>query len=181
MKSILARIAYAVAVLSLGGWAQTSDSTQQPSNQLTKPQAQEEMAAAKKEVHTNSPLHLSIVETTTAKQELAAGFSELNCDEDGNIYLGAENWAGTIKKLNSKGELLATIDRHNNPDVEVYGAGSYTLAPTGELYTWVGAKKTGPSTYLFTARMGSTSQRLSWRAMFAGCRGHLPYLEMGTF
>src|SRR5581483_8136106 len=141
MKSILAQLIYSVVVLSLGCWGQTSDNIQLPSNQPTKPQAQEEIAAAKKEVQANSPLHLSIVEIITAKRELAAGFSELNCDEDGNIYLGAENWAGTIKKLNSKGELLATIDRHNNPDVEVYGAGSYTLTPTGELYTWVGSQK----------------------------------------
>lgn len=141
MKSILARIIYSVALLALGCWGQTSGTSQQPSNRPNKPQAQEEMVAAKKEVQVNSPLHLSIVETITAKRELAGVFSELNCDEDGNIYLGAENWAGTIKKLNSKGELLATIDRHNNPDVEVYGAGSYTLSPTGELYTWVGSQK----------------------------------------
>ncbi|HET9363824.1 MAG TPA: hypothetical protein VFP71_02440, partial [Candidatus Angelobacter sp.] len=71
MKSTLVRIAFSLAVLSLGCWGQTSDTSQQP---LNKPQAQEEIAAAKKEVHANSPLHLSIVETTTAKRELAGGF-----------------------------------------------------------------------------------------------------------
>jgi len=132
---------YAVLVLSLGCWAQTSGSLQQQPNRMNQPPAREDTAATKNEVLPTSVLHLTPVETIQVKNELAAGFADFTCDEDGNVYLGAETWAGSIRKLNPKGDLLTTFDRYSNPDIEVYGAGSYALTPDGDLYTWVGNKK----------------------------------------
>src|SRR5262245_60307055 len=126
------RIICLAALVSIGCWGQTSDSAQQQkSNQP--PRVQKDLVAAEKSQQPKSHLHLTIVETIPAKRVVASGFADLNCDEDGNIFLGAESWAGGIRKLNSKGELLADVEPYANPDVEVYGVGSYTLTYDGEL------------------------------------------------
>jgi hypothetical protein len=150
--SKLMRMVLSSAVLSLGCWAQTPGSAQQERSQGNPPQVQQGLMAAGKEPQPKSSLHLTIVETIHAKEEIATGFAEFTCDEDGNIFLGAEAAGAAIRKLNSKGELVATFDRYANPDIQVYGAGSYTLDVDGELYSWVGNPKDG---YVYVLGFGA--------------------------
>lgn len=85
--------------------------------------------------------YLTTAETITAPAEAATGFTKLDCDADGNLYLGAESpGALAIRKLNPKGERIAVYEPGANPDVKIWNAGDYSLTKDGELYVWVGAK-----------------------------------------
>lgn len=85
--------------------------------------------------------HLATVETIVAKQQTAAGFSDLVCDEDGNIYLGNEYGGEPIRKLSPKGDLATSFNLNSDSDVEVYGDGPFALSVDDELYAWVGNRK----------------------------------------
>jgi hypothetical protein len=80
------------------------------------------------------------VETFVSRAETASGFADLSCDGDGNLYLGAASQGDAIRKINSKGELVALFKPGANPDIEIRGAGSYNISPDGELYIWVGSR-----------------------------------------
>jgi hypothetical protein len=115
-----------------------------------------EARVAEKRSEDTSHLHLTPVATISAKSEVATGFADLTCDEDANLYLGLEDTGATaIRKLDSAGELKATFKPYANPDVQVYGVGSYTVSPDGELYIWVGNKKDGKFYVLVFASDGS--------------------------
>lgn len=140
--STFVRIAFSLGALSIACWAQISATIQEQRSTQSSQAPQPLMAADKGQPR--SDLHLVPVETTVAKSEIAVGFADLACDEDGNIYLGLDGGGGAaIRKLNSKGELVATFKAYADPEVEIYGQGPYTLTPDGELYTWVGNKKDG--------------------------------------
>jgi hypothetical protein len=128
---------------------------QQPQSTST-PNKVKEARVAEKRSEDTSHLHLTPVATISAKSEVATGFADLTCDEDANLYLGLEDTGATaIRKLDSAGELKATFKPYANPDVQVYGVGSYTVSPDGELYIWVGNKKDGKFYVLVFASDGS--------------------------
>jgi len=116
-----------IALVSFGCWGQSSPAgTAQPS--------------PIKETMPASILHLTPVETTTAPAEVATGFTDLACDSDGNLYLASDVPSSAIRKLNAKGELVAIFQADANPDIKVWGSGSFAVAQDGEVYHWVGAK-----------------------------------------
>ena len=130
-------------VLPIGCWAQSPGSNRQEQSEDHLQQPRQDVTSDDKQLAPQSPLHLTTVETVLAKREIAIGFADLLCDEDGNIYLGSENAGGPIRKLNAKGELVAPFELNAGPDVEVYGNGPYALNADGDLYTWVGNNKDG--------------------------------------
>jgi hypothetical protein len=138
------RMILCCAVLVKGGWAQSSGSDQHPeSDDNRQRRAAAQGKASDKRPAPESHLRLTQVETVLAKREIAIGFSDLACDEDGNIYLESENAGAPIRELNAKGERVASFVLSADPDVDVYGSGPYALSADGELYTWVGNRKDG--------------------------------------
>lgn len=119
-----------VAIVSIGCGAQSS-----PAGAPQPVPAKEQQTK-----QLSSTLHLTPVETITAPSEVAAGFAQLGCDSDGNLYLGSDSPAPGVRKLNTKGELVALFQPDANPDVKVWGSGSFAVTLDGELYNWVGAK-----------------------------------------
>lgn len=130
-------------------WAQSSADTQQPAatevskatvKDAAQPVAKEVAAPDTKGVTQPSKIRLTAVESIVSKTETATGFADLSCDSDGNLYLGAASQGDAIRKINSKGELLASFKPDANPDIEVYGVGRYSVTPDGEVYVPVGSK-----------------------------------------
>jgi len=132
------------AALSVAGWAQSS-SPDSPKANTQKPDTKEAQPAPEEEkpVKNNNPLHLTTVNTIVAPSETASGLGGggLQCDGDGNIYLESDSakYPG-IRKLNSKGELVATFKPDTNPDVKVEFAGDFFVTRDGEVYQLVGEK-----------------------------------------
>lgn len=94
-----------------------------------------------------SSLHLTITKTVISA-EMTNGIADRSCDEDGNLYLGADSpLQATIRKLNTNGELLATFKGDTNPDVKFGFAGAFFVMPDGELYQWFG-EKDSPNLYV---------------------------------
>lgn len=80
-------------VLSAGCWAQSQTQGVGAQPSVAKPKQP-------------AALHLTTVESVTARSEVATGFADLACDGDGNLYLGADSAAvPAIRKLNVKGSL----------------------------------------------------------------------------
>jgi hypothetical protein len=99
--------------------------------------------------------HLTPVENTVSS-ETATGFGgPYACDGDGNLYLRSEPAAGSIRKLNSKGERVALYQIRGNPDVEVDTAGSFSVTPDGELYMLTFSRKE-PSRYVLIFQSDGT-------------------------
>jgi hypothetical protein len=123
-------------------WAQADGAQQQTSTPELAAQPKNEAAVPEKP---KFDARLKVVEALTSKTELALGFSDLQCDEDGNIYLGVEYGGGStsIRKMNSAGELVARFEPYGVSEVQVLGAGSYAISSDGNLYTWVGNQKDG--------------------------------------
>lgn len=131
------RVFLASVLISTGCWAQASGSAQPNHGEQ-----QQTAVSDSQQPQSKTHLRLTAVETIPAKSEVATGFADLTCDEDGNLYLGlADPGATAIRKLNAKGELAAVFKPYANPDIEVYGAGSYTISPDGDLYMWVGSRR----------------------------------------
>lgn len=83
--------------------------------------------------------HLATMETASAPSEMTTGFTKMECDGDGNLYLGGDGpGALAIRKLNPKGELRATFKPDQNPDLKVWNAGDFSVTQDGEVYVWVG-------------------------------------------
>ena len=133
------------AALSVAGWAQSSSPA--PGAETQKPVAKEAQLQPtpeeEKPIKNNNQLHLTAINTIVAPSEVASGLGGggLQCDGDGNIYLESDSakYPG-IRKLNSKGELVAFFKPDTNPDVKVEFAGDFFVTRDGEVYQLVGEK-----------------------------------------
>src|ERR1700761_5737649 len=133
------------AALSVAGWAQSSSSPDSPKAETQKPDTKEaQLQPASEEaipVKNNNQLHLTAINIIVAPSEVASGLGGggLQCDGDGNLYLESDSakYPG-IRKLNSKGELVAFFKPDTNPDVKVEFAGDFFVTSDGEVYQWVG-------------------------------------------
>jgi hypothetical protein len=80
-------------------------------------------------------LHLNIVETVTIPTEIASTFSVPHCDSDGNFYLMTSYDGETgIRKLTSKGELLALYRASTASDPKIELATSFSVGVDGTVY-----------------------------------------------
>lgn len=135
-------------VLVAGCWALSSDAQQLATKEAQKAEAKQLAANTKAIDHSvkiadKSPrLHLSPVETISSKSEFATSFSDLNCDSDGNLYLGPLRPGSTaVRKLNSKGDLIALFEPTSaDSNIPVMGAAHYSLTPDGDLYLMVSSQ-----------------------------------------
>jgi hypothetical protein len=125
------------------GLAQSTDSAQQAGGSGVNHMRAPSLAGPTGTSNTSQTprLHLTPIESVLAKSEVATGFADLGCDSDGNLYLGLDSpGAPAIRKLNSKGELVAVFQPFANPDINVLGTGEYDVTADGELYMWVGSR-----------------------------------------
>ncbi len=135
----LIRLLIPFVALSALCWAQASDTSQKSDAAAAKP-AQPPAEPAPSATN-NSNLHLTVVKTVISPSETTNGIGDLQCDDNGNIYLGTDAAAYPgIRKLNSKGELIASFKPDTNPDVTIMGAGHYFVTRDGEVYQSVFAK-----------------------------------------
>jgi len=136
----------ACSAQSSSGTSQASakeDSSKAAAKDIAQPVAAEAAPGTKvaegKEATTSSKVRLTAVESVVSKTETATAFSQLTCDRDGNVYLGPVDGSG-IRKINAKGELVATYKPRANPDIDVYSEGRYSVTPDGEVYQHVESK-----------------------------------------
>ena len=85
--------------------------------------------------------HLMPGEASVSSETISRLSGPFACDSDGNIYLRSGLGSAPILKLNPKGERVALFQPAVNPDLEVGIAGSFSVAPDGELYMLVHARK----------------------------------------
>jgi hypothetical protein len=125
--------------LATGCWAQSMDDGAQQSG--SKPDKQPASTDINSKEVEHQPLHLTPLKTIPTSQA-TTGFGEISCDGDGNFYLGADSPAFPgITKINSNGELAALFKPDLNPDVPVEFGEDFFVTKDGEVYMWVGAKK----------------------------------------
>jgi len=128
-----------------------------------------------------TPLHLVTVESVTATSEVATGFADLVCDGDGNLFLGSESPSVPgIRKLSPKGELTALFQPNANPDVQVMGAGSFSVAEDGEVYLWVGSKNEITRYVLVFKPDGSYKTRIKLQPGFPWVPASIAVFPNGT-
>ena len=148
------RLLIPFVALSALCWAQASDTSQKSDTaaaKLAQPPAEPTPSATN-----NGNLHLTVVKTVIAPSETTNGIGDLQCDGNGNIYLGTDAAAYPgIRKLNSKGELIASFKPDTNPDVTIMGAGHYFVTRDGEVYQSVFAKDEPTSYVLIFKNDGS--------------------------
>ena len=156
-------------------WTQSSPGVQPPSakKDSSKPIAKDVMQPSTSDAGTSgrkgvgSPvIHLTAVENVISKTETATGFTELSCDGDGNVFLGPADNGDAIRKINAKGELVASFTPEANPEVKVYGVGRYSVSPDGELYVPVGSQETRGWHLLVFKSDGSYSTNIKLDAGF---------------
>jgi len=146
-------------LLCVACWAQSSGTPQPPDKADSSKAAVKEVAqpaaavappdtraAEGKEATASSKVRLTAVESVVSKTETLTAFSQPTCDSDGNVYLGPADGSG-IRKINAKGELVASFKPRANPDIDVYSEGRYSVTPDGELYIHV-ESKTPPHRYI---------------------------------
>lgn len=162
-------------LFSFSCWAQSSTGVQSPSSKNDSPKpiatrVRQPIASAAggsdgKEV--SSPvIYLTAVENVISKTETGGLFAELSCDREGDVYLGPARNGDAIRKINAKGELVASFTPEANPDVKVYGVGRYSVSPDGELYVPVGSQQTHGWHLLVFKSDGSYSTNIKLDAGF---------------
>lgn len=130
-----------LTVLSALACAQSASESQESASPAAEAPAKAAAPASEKAKVSSSGenLHLTIMKTVVSPTETTNGIGDRQCDSDGNLYLGTDTaiYPG-IRKLNSKGELVASFKPNTNPDVKIYGAGKFFVTSDGEVYQWVG-------------------------------------------
>jgi hypothetical protein len=174
------------AALSVTGWAQSSspltDSPKAATQKSDMKDAQLQPAPEEaKTAKNNNQLHLTAVNTVVAPSDASGlGGGNLQCDDDGNIYIDSDSPAYPgIRKLNSKGELVATFKPDTNPDVKVEFSGDFFVTREGEVYQWVGEKDSSNRYVLVFKNDGSYKSAIKLDPGFAWMPANLSVFAHG--
>ncbi len=110
---------------------------------------------AQTDAKTQTVLHLTRVEAVDVPSVVTTSFyPPFKCDSEGNVYFQNDPRAPAIQKFNSKGEPVALFRPAPNTDKKLDIAGSFAVAPGGDLYELVFPHEL--SRYVFTYKSDGT-------------------------
>lgn len=112
--------------------------------------------------------HLRIVDTVVSKSEMAEGFVQpFQCDVSGNIYLmGGVAATSGIRKVNLKGERVATFTASSASDLQVQLAAFFSVTPDGEVYQLAYLQRSLVRVVLVYDRDGTYKKHIKLRTGF---------------